>query len=76
MTNKKALQNESKTKLSNSSLSQWEKLCKQAYDEICSVCENGTLQEFLSLRVEVQSEKTNNKRDLLKIERAIRERFV
>lgn len=74
--NKNALNKESENKSSNSSLTQWQALCKQAYDEICSVCENGSLKDLIMLRVEIASEKTNNKRDLLKIDRAIRERFV
>lgn len=75
--NKKALNNESNhICISDSSLAQWQRLCKQAYDEICAVCENGTIQDLYNLRLEVQCEKTNNKRDLLKIDRAIRERFV
>ena len=58
-----------------SSLAQWEFLCKQALDEISEVCENGTLRDLLNLESEIRSEKTNNKRDLLKIRRAINERY-
>ena len=58
-----------------SSLAQWEQLCKQAYDEICNVCENGSLRDLINLESEIRSEKTNNRRDLLKIKRAINERY-
>jgi hypothetical protein len=75
--NKNALTNESNNNVNSKSiLSQWDRLCKQAYDEICEVCENGSLKDLIMLRAEVASEKTNNKRDLLKIDRAIRERFA
>lgn len=61
---------------SNLSLSQWEQLCKQAYDEICAVCDNGSLRDLIMLRAEIVSEKTNNKWNLIKIDKAIKERFV
>ena len=73
--NKKAPEIEGNNKSTVSSLAQWEQLCKQAYDEICEVCENGSLRDLINLESEIRSEKTNNKRDLLKIKRAINERY-
>ena len=74
--NKKALSSESQNQSSNSSLSQWHKLCKQAFDEISAMCENGSERELLLLINEVKSEKTNNKSDLQRLERAYKERFA
>lgn len=73
--NKKAPENESNNKSTVSSLARWEQLRKQAYDEILEVCENGSLRDLLNLEAEVRSEKTNNKRDLYKIKRAIESRY-
>lgn len=55
----------------NNSLSQWKQLCKQAYDEICDICENGSLQDLINIRVEAVSEATNNKWLIYKIDKAI-----
>lgn len=75
--NKNALEKQEQKKVnSNNSLAQWELLCKQAYDEICAVCENGSLKDLIMLRAEIVSEKTNNKWNLIKIDKAIKERFV
>lgn len=76
MQNKKALKTESQNQSSNSSLAQWQKLCKQAFDEISAMCENGSERELLLLINEVKSEKTNNKSDLQRLERAYKERFA
>ena len=57
------------------SLAQWKQLCKQAYDEILEVCENGSLRDLINLEAEIRSEKTNNKRDLYLIHKAMDERF-
>lgn len=42
---------------------------------ISETIENGSLDDLLNLRKEIRSEKTNNKRDLFKIDNAIKERF-
>ena len=70
-----SLNNRESNQTSISSLAQWKQLCKQAYDEILDVCENGSLRDLLNLESEIRSEKTNNKRDLYKIHRTIEERF-
>ena len=67
--------NRESNQTSISSLAQWEFLCKQALDEIAWACENGSLRDLINLEAEIRSEKTNNKRDLYKIHRAINERY-
>ena len=42
---------------------------------ISETIENGSLNDLINLRDEIRSEKTNNKRDLIKINNAINERF-
>lgn len=75
--NKKALDNqEHYVNPTNSSLSQWNRLCKQAFDKITDACENGSLKDLIYLRTEIVSEKTNNERDLIRIDKAIKERFA
>lgn len=77
MQNKKALNNESRKIFdTDSSLAQWQRLCKQAFDEISAMCENGSERELLLLIDEIRSEKTNNKSDLQRLERAYKERFA
>lgn len=77
MQNKKALNNESRKIFdTDSSLAQWQRLCKQAFDEISAMCESGSERELLLLIDEIRSEKTNNKSDLNRLERAYKERFA
>lgn len=77
MLNKKALKTESRKIFdTDSSLAQWQRLCKQAFDEISAMCENGSERELLLLIDEIRSEKTNNKSDLNRLERAYKERFA
>lgn len=42
---------------------------------ISETIENGSLNDLINLEREIRSEKTNNKRDLIKINKAINERF-
>lgn len=42
---------------------------------ISETIENGSLNDLINLEREIRSEKTNNKRDLIKINNAINERF-
>lgn len=42
---------------------------------IADTIENGSLEDLLNLRKEIRSEKTNNRRDLIKLKNAINERY-
>ena len=42
---------------------------------ISETIENGSLNDLINLEREIRSEKNNNKRDLIKINKAINERF-
>ena len=58
--------------LTNKSLSCQEILCKQ---EIAETIDFGSLSALINLREELKSEKTNNKEDLIRINKAINERY-